>query len=389
MARGLIVAVAALLLAIQVVRNAAVAALAETKPASAARLWKGHPEVELSLAMTAIGHATHDRKAVDAGTFAMIRDAAAKAPLAPQPFLVRGVQAQVSGDFVTARRAFEAAERRDPRSLPARFFLADQALRVGDARRGLREFAALARLAPNGIVTVTPFVARYARDPANWPRMRTVFRADPSLADTTLMTLAADPANARAILALAGRGHRDARSMWLQPLLDGMVGAGRFAEARTIWADVAQVRTDPTQLLFDGGFSRSGPPPPFNWALTSSTVGLAERQRGGRLHVIYYGQEDGPLAGQLLMLPPGSYRMTMRISGGGGEALIWSLTCAGEDRPFSTLGLGTAGRREWKFGVSGGCPAQRLTLAGSSSDIPRQIDVTISELTLSKVAPNG
>ena len=388
MARGLLVAVVALLVAAQVVRNAAVTALAAARPSEAASIWSGHPDVELSLAMTAIGKATREHKPVPPAAFAMIRDAAAKAPLAPEPFLVRGVQAQLAGDQDIARRAFEAAEWRDPRSLPARYFLADQALRSGNARRGLSEFAALARLAPNGITTVTPFVASYARDPANWPQMRAVFRADPYLTEATLIALAADPANARAILALAGPGHRDARSPWLQPLLNGLVDAGQYAEARTIWADVAHVPGQSPALLFDSGFANAEAPPPFNWTLTSSTVGLAERQRGGRLHVIYYGQEDGSLASQLLLLAPGPYRVTMRVSGGGTEALSWSLTCTGNDRPFASIGLDRAASHEWRFDVPAACPAQRLALVGSSSDIPRQIDVTIGALSLSRSVAN-
>lgn len=389
MARGILVAFVALLLAAQIVRNGAVSALAAARPTDAAKVWSSHPEVEFSLAMTAIGKATREGKPVDSATFATIRDAAAKSPLAAQPFLVRGVQAQLAGDRDVARRAFESAEWRDPRSLPARYFLADQALRSGDARRGLREFAALARLAPNGVDTVTPFVASYARNPANWPQMRAIFRDDPYLTDATLMTLATDPANARAILALAGPGHRDATSPWLQPLLDGLVGAGQYATARTIWADVARVPADSSTLVFDPGFANGEAPPPFNWALTSSTVGLAERQRGGRLHIIYYGQEDGALASQLLLLAPGSYRMTMRVAGGGTQALSWSLTCAGAERPFASIGLDAAASRQWRFAVPTGCAAQRLALVGSSSDIPHQIDVTIDALSLSRAAPNG
>src|SRR3954471_8049955 len=110
MARGLLVALVALLLAAQMVRNAAVSALAAARPAEAARVWSSHPEVELSLAMTAIGKAAREGRPVDPAAFAMTRDAAAKSPLSPQPFLVRGVQAQLAGDRETARRAFEAAE---------------------------------------------------------------------------------------------------------------------------------------------------------------------------------------------------------------------------------------------------------------------------------------
>ena len=50
--------------------------------------------------------------------------------------------------------------------------------------------------------------------------------------------------------------------------------------------------------MYDGGFTDSKSHGPFNWTLTSSTIGLAEREPGGRLHVIYYGQEEGVLASE-------------------------------------------------------------------------------------------
>jgi hypothetical protein len=48
MTRRLIVVVLALLMGLQVIRNAAVAALAETRPATAAKVWHDHPDVELT-----------------------------------------------------------------------------------------------------------------------------------------------------------------------------------------------------------------------------------------------------------------------------------------------------------------------------------------------------
>jgi len=41
--RAVVAIVAALLIAAQIVRNAAVSALAEAKPAAAAKAWSGHP----------------------------------------------------------------------------------------------------------------------------------------------------------------------------------------------------------------------------------------------------------------------------------------------------------------------------------------------------------
>src|SRR4029078_4582807 len=102
------------------------------------------------------------------------------------------------------------------------------------------------------------------------------------------------------------------------------------------WAEVGGVAQKRRDLIFDAGFSNPAPPPPFNWTLTSSTVGLAERQSGGKLHVIFYGQEDGVLASQLLVLAPGTYRLAMRVTGGGAQlrSLRWSLTCAKARAPF-------------------------------------------------------
>jgi len=380
----------ALLIAIQVVRNAAVGALAETRPFEAATAWPGHPQSELAVAMTSIGRAAHLGQPVGRDIFDKVGDAARKAPLAPEPYLIRGVQAQLAGNGELARRAFEGAELRDPRSLPARYFLADHYLRSGDVRRGLSEFAALARLAPQGIVNVTPYVASYARNPARWPQLKALFRSDPDLAETTLETLAHDGANTGAILALADGSHRNAKSPWLPVLLQTLVSAGEYQRARAIWADVARVG-QANQLLFDAGFADALTPPPFNWTLASSTVGLAERQGGGRLHVIYYGQEDGALASQLLVLPPGRYALAMRVIGGGERtaSLRWTLTCANAQAPFATISLDALAKGPLTFDVPANCGAQQLELAGSSSDIPQQADVTISQVSLIRVSTNG
>lgn len=381
----------ALLIAVQVVRNAAVAALANNRPFEAAAAWLGHPQSELAVAMTSIGAAAHLGKPVGGDVFDKVDDAARKDPLAPEPYLIRGVQAQLAGNAELARRAFEGAEWRDPRSLPARYFLADHYLRSGDVRRGLSEFAALTRLAPNGIGSVTPYVASYARNPARWPQLEALFRSDPDLAETTLTALAHDAANAPAILTLADPAHRNAKSPWLPVLLQTLVSAGEYQRARAIWADVAGVGQRGHQLLFDASFSDAVTPPPFNWTLTSSTVGFAERQGGGRLHIIFYGQEEGTLASQLLVLPPGRYTLAMRVMGGGERAasLRWTLTCPRAQAPFTTISLDALAKGPLTFDVPADCSAQQLELVGSSSDIPQQADVTIGQVSLTRVTANG
>src|SRR5438270_13342464 len=108
MARRLLVVIAALVIAVQVMRNAAVAVLADKSPAEAFRIWPSHPASELALGMTEIGTAAHEQKPVGTPTFEMIDDAAVKDPLAPEPFLVRGVQSELQGNIILAAQAFAA-----------------------------------------------------------------------------------------------------------------------------------------------------------------------------------------------------------------------------------------------------------------------------------------
>ena len=383
--RGLIVAVAALLLAVQVVRNAAAAALSPLHPATAAKFWAGHPTVEIASGLAEIGRAARERRDIPDGVFAMIDDAAAKSPLAPEPFLVRGVQARTAGDTDAARRAFTAAQWRDPRSMPAAYFLADYYFRAGDALHGLIQTALLARLSPRGTDVVAPFVAAYAQDRANWPQLRALFRSQEGLEDGVLIALAHDARNADAILALADADHRKPDSGWLKLLLSSLVASGDYARAHAIWSSVGHARKG-GGLLYDAGFSEPDAPPPFNWSFSSGDVGLAERQPEGRLHVIFYGNEDGVLASQLLLLRAGAYRLQMQVVGAPvhPESLRWSMRCDKEKEPFATVGIADAATRGWTFKVPPGCSAQWIELSGRSGDVAQQSDVTIGGLALKR-----
>jgi hypothetical protein len=381
----------ALLLAITIVRNSALDALAQDKPALAFSIWAGHPAAELTLGMTEIARSARVGKAAPPEAFRLIDDAARKAPLAPEPFLVKGVQAQVAGRQTSAERAFLAAEWRDPRSLSAHYFLAGHFFQARNAERGLKEVASLANLSPQGVASSAPFIAAFARDPANWPRMRALFRTNPEIKDAALVALAQDGANAPAILALTPASELKADSKWLPVLLSSMVTAGDYAKARATWAAVSRIGPASRTPLFDPDFSKPEPPPPFNWILTSSTVGLAERQPGGRLHAIYYGQEDGVLARQLLVLSPGRYQLSMRLLPGSSQpkALNWALMCPSAQTPVASVPLDVAASRGWTFEVPADCPAQWLQLSGVSADLPQQSDVTISGLRLAGEGVHG
>ena len=389
--RAILVSSAALLAGFVVVRNAGVAQYAETRPELAARIWPSHPASKLWSGLTEIGLSARVRKPVSPGTLAKIRDAAAKSPLAPEPFLVRGVEAQLAGDRRLAGQAFLAAKLRDGRSIPARYFLAEQYFRSGDAAHGLREIALLARMVPNGVAGLAPFIATYAKDERNRPQLLSLFRSDPQLEGAALTTLASDAANADLVLELANSSNR--QPLWAERLLQTLVAAGQYEKAHGIWARLAHIAPSSSQLVFDPGFRGSDAPPPFNWALTSSTVGLAERQPGGRLHVVFYGQEDGVLASQLLVLAPGHYRLAMSVAGDLSHAgsLSWTVTCAASNTELVSLRLSDSklASQGVTFDVPVDCSAQHLQLVANAPELPQQADITVSGLNLSRVPGNG
>ncbi len=389
MARRLLIVAVALVLAFQVIRQGAVDALAQVDPATAARLWPDHPEVQASLGMTRIADLTRRGRPVTGAALAQVYEAGRKAPLAPEPYLVRGVQAQLARDMAAAERAFSAARSRNPRSLPARYFLADHYLRQGDAAAGLREIAVLARLAPNGVRSLAPYVAAYARQRETWPQLRALFRAEPVLEQAALQALASDAANADAVLALSTR--KGPHSIWLPTMLGSLVKAGEYAKARRLWATVSGIQPSSSGLVHDPQFADDKAPPPFNWTLTSSSVGLAERQRGGGLHVIYHGREDGALASQVILLPPGQYRLASPASGSGSRAagLRWQLWCVSSNKEIALRALKDMPAEGWTFQIPSGCGAQRLELFGSSSDMPQATELTIRSIRLTREGQNG
>jgi hypothetical protein len=379
--RRLIAIVLGLLLAVQVVRDAAVTEFANRQPATAARFWAGHPSVQIALALSQIGTAARERRSIRQDTFAMVDEAAAKSPLSPEPFLIRGVQAQIAGNGRVAKAAFLAAQRRDPRSLPAAYFLADYFFRAGDPLSGLKQAALLAKLSPNGTSAVAPFVAAYAQNRSNWAQIRALFRSEQGLEDDVLAALALDARNADAILALADRDHRRPDSPWLRLLLQSLVTDGDYRRARTIWTAVSGASAR-DQQIFDGSFGSPKPPPPFNWTLTTSTVGLAERQAGKGLHVIFYGNQDGVLASELLLLRPGLYRLQMRMLGAPlhPELLGWSIRCDKSQQPVARADVSRSAAEGLVFRVPEGCAAQWLELDGRSEDIAQQSEVTVADL---------
>lgn len=378
---GLVLA-AAFYLAFLVIRVALVQSEAGKNAPRMAKFWPGHPAVVLESGLAEVGARAAAGEPIDAALVKPLLAVSAKAPLAPEPFLVRGVGAQLAGDHQLSLRAFLAARERSPRSVAARYFLADQYFKAGQTKPGLAEISIIARLVPQSLPSVTPFLADFARSPGATPQVKELLRNHPRLEPVLLETLSADAQNVELILALwSGRGGQQEEA-WQSRLLARMVEARRFELARATWARFTGTTAAPDQL-FDPEFGKRALPP-FGWSLASGPAGVAESEEGGRLHALFYGRDDLALAWQILTLKPGRYRISMKIEATPSpNALMWTVKCLPSSNEVGLIPLDRSGSLSKSFAVPpADCAAQRLELRGAAQQIPQLADVTVSQFRL-------
>ncbi|MEO6433213.1 MAG: hypothetical protein ABIO29_04460 [Sphingomicrobium sp.] len=386
-ARRLLAGLSLLLLAVAVLANGAIGTWSRAKPELAQSWWPGHPAAELSLAQADIGRQAARGQAPSAATFARLALVAERAPMTIEPLLAAAIKAQQAGQPQRAERLFLIAHQRRPRELASHYFLADSYLRGGKVEVGLRELVELARLAPGGIGSAAPFVADYARRPANWPAMRAVLDRQPALAHGVLLALAKDPDNVPALLALSGGVERRSDASWVETSLAAHIDARRYAEARALWAQFSGGGATKGSLVHDPEFRDDRSPPPFNWALAQSAVGSVERRPGQGIHILFYGSQGGSLVRQLLVLAPGSYRLTTASSGKLAEpkAMSWTITCASTARLLADITITLGGTDRAGFAVPADCPAQWLSLDARAQDIRGDSELRVPFVRIERV----
>ncbi len=388
-ARALAVLPLAALLAIGAVRAMTFVAPGNHPLRALQPVFDGHPKALADRAMAEIGTAAARGGAVPPSARQAMAAVARNAPLSPDPFLVEGTVAEMAGKPDRSERLFLAARNRAPRSEAARYFLADRYLKTNRILAGLIEMGALARLSQKASQPLAPALAAYARSPGAITELKRYFALSPAVRDSTLGVLAEDARNAPLVLALAPEPRPGASPAdWHGRLVQSLVTAGDFDGAEAIWARVAGVAN--RGPLYNPQFRDLPGPPPFNWSYASGRSGVAEASGSGGLDVIYYGREDVTLAGQLLRLAPGRYRLSMRIDGPSrATGVSWTVQCVPGNAVLLQLPLDAVdqGSIAGSFAVpAAGCAAQSFELRGRPSESSTTAQLTILDLALAPVA---
>ena len=381
---GGLLALGGLWLALACLANAQSRALTNVEPSTALAWDPGNPR---ALSRLAELYAENGGGASDAR---MARELAlsalAQAPLDGAALRVLGIEAQRAGDMAGAARLMAASDRVTRRDSTTQLWLLDQAIRRGAYPLAYDKAEIVLAGAPATADQVFPVLRMSLNDPraaallterlARRPPWRERFVAD-------VFAHQDDVDAARRLYAALSAGPAKPTAGETAALVKRLADEHAFREANDLWRRSLSVAfRGGSAGVYDGDF-RGGPgAPPFNWRLSNGSDAFAELGRAPdgqpALHVQFSTGADSRLAEQLMVLPPGTYRLRGAALLGDRQApdqLAWSVACAEGGRVvLARAAQGAAPGPDWtSFDVpfevpAEGCGAQWLSLRGLAQD---------------------
>jgi len=280
------------------------------------------------------------------------------APIDGRGYRLLAQVAALEGRKEDARTLYRIAARRAPRDLPARAWLAQDALERGDSVDALAQIDAVLTLSPRTGAAVFPVLATMAGDPAFADALADVLRRGPAWREGMLATLQkAKPENRQAadqvLDALKKKGGftREESTAWIEALL----AEGRWGQAYARWAAPYVAGGESLPLLFNGDFAQTPSGTGFDWRLPNTPgviVTFEQGQDKGRLlHARFLGRRvAGAFLEHRLLLAPGHYRLRYRLRSDALRSdygLGWRVACEGNPLELSQAAPAIGGSRSW------------------------------------------
>ncbi|WOK35093.1 hypothetical protein [Sphingomonas sp. C3-2] len=263
----------------------------------------------------------------------------------------------------------------------------------GDIDQTLRHYDLVLKTSQEGFAILLPVLIEAAKSPTIQAPLTKFLVKDPSWADPFLRDFIAKSDAPDALVMLAQRlrhaGHPLATERKLQ-LLTRLVELERFDDAATVMGLKNRA------AVFDGDFQQGNALGPFSWNLTNNyTYGAArEPQPAGKHALTFFAERSagGTVARQLLVLPPGQYRLATQASYGPEVAPprpSWQLICAiANQKPLATLDLPSTPKSteaSTTFSVPNGCNGQWITLRLQSPDDIESIIGQVDSIKITRI----
>jgi hypothetical protein len=271
---------------------------------------------------------------------AAARRAFAIAPLQSEALRNLGLIADARGRQAHAVQIMARASRRGFRDVPTQAWLLQRAILSGDFGPAFLRVDALLRTQPDLGTRLFPLIGALLSDPDAIEPLTRRLAADPLWRPYALFYLSEKAEDVRPVISIyqrLARLGRDPTAEETQSILTRMVKDGQYQEAYRLWASLLpdHGRVIPEEP-YDGGFKGLPGSPPFNWEFVNQSGVTVQTARsdapgGAALYLEYPVANASLLARQMLVLPPGPYRLSgrMRVTRPAtGAALVWSIACA-------------------------------------------------------------
>lgn len=355
--------------------------------------------LEQDLSSLAKPLARSEREAIVARARAVLR----RSPLKASAVSLIGHVRRVEGRTRDANLLFSAAWKLSHREASADLWLFEKGMAERRYPEAFLHADALLRREPTLRMSIFPLLLASIGDPTAISPLVERLSLNPDWRRPFFATAFEGPDGQRAatlLWALKDAGD-PAMKVEVEAYLSALVAGKRYEQALLAWMlFLPSAELQKVGGIFDGDFSDRSTFVPFGWQLESGgggTVGVESSDGGGgALAVELFGQPAPNLARQLLVLPPGRHRFTLRTrstASGTGSPLAWTVSCAEDGRPLARLDI-LAGDESWRtLSVlvdvpQSGCAGQLLKLAADGPD--RTIsrlwfdDLTISPLESSR-----
>ena len=331
------------------------------------------------------------------------------APLNAPALTTYGLAMDALRQPVLANRAMTLAGQRSWRDLVTQVWLFRRDVLASDFTDAFNHADALLRRVPEAPPAVLGILAVAARNPAAIGPLADRLAAEPGWREpffTYLVAYAKPPATGIAgqLLTRLAAGHTPPTDEEIGLYLAALAGQARYQEAEAAWRALTPgVSRD--SYVHDGDFERPARSTPFDWWLhggvgwSAAIADSPDPSHGRALRIDYDGVSHPQPVRQLMVLPPGSYRLSGRMLDAGdpgASGFAWRVICVGATDPLASAPSPAGPPGQWRtFAVDftvppAACPAQLLDLSVDRGDLTKEIILWYDDLAVaaqSGVAP--
>lgn len=389
-----VMAVALVWLGGQFIRQGVSDNLLADKPAIAV-LWQGDSSDALA------GLARQDLRAKNPGGAARLAvKALQRAPLNAPALTTYGLAMDTLHQPAIANRAMTLAGQRSWRDLITQLWLFRRDVLASDFTDAFNHADALMRRVPSPPIPLLRILAVAARNPNAIGPLVDRLSLNPGWREKFFIYLCAyehPPATdvAGQLLTRLAAGPSHPTDLETGFYLASLAAQGQYQQAEQAWRQLTPGARGDT-YVHNGNFERPARTTPFDWWLTSglgwsATIAEAPGGHGKALRIDYAGDSKPLPLRQLIVLPPGGYRLSGRMLNGGENPVrgfSWRVICAGGSDPLAIADQPQGPAGQWlpfsaEFSVPAAkCPAQLLDLNVAAGDLPNAVTVWFDDLSI-------